>query len=116
MEGSDPKQFILLPGVARRRYRMLLEKQAAFVEASEASPYNVYVDGPDKKMGIIACGIAYNYLMESYPEGCEYPVLKIGQLLLEWLQECDRSPPCSYTTTKAFFLNVCAPIATPVAM
>ena len=31
MEGSDPKQLILLPGVARRRYRMLLEKQADFV-------------------------------------------------------------------------------------
>lgn len=79
MEGSDPKQFILLPGIARRRYKMLLEKQAGLVRASEASPYNVYADGPNKKMGIIACGIAYNYLMESYPEGCEYPVLKIGQ-------------------------------------
>ena len=79
MEGDDPKQFILLPGVARRRYRMLLEKQADLVRASESSPYNVYADGPDKRMGIIACGIAYNYLMESYPDGCEHPVLKIGQ-------------------------------------
>ncbi len=76
---DDPKQFILLPGIARKRYKMLLAKQELFVKASEESPYNKYTDGPNKKLGIIACGIGYNYLMENYPEGCEYPVLKIGQ-------------------------------------
>ncbi len=76
---EDPKQFILLPGIARKRYKMLLEKQSVFVKASEESPFNKYIDGPNKKMGIIACGIGYNYLMENYPDGCEYPVLKIGQ-------------------------------------
>lgn len=76
---DDPKQFILLPGIARKRYKLLLEKQSVFVKASEESPFNKYTDGPNKKMGIIACGIGYNYLMENYPEGCEYPVLKIGQ-------------------------------------
>ena len=30
-------------------------------------------------MGVIACGIAYNYLMENYPDGCPYPVLKVSQ-------------------------------------
>lgn len=77
--GDDPRQFILLPGNARKRYKALLEQQNAFIKASEESPYNTYTDGPDKKLGIIACGIGYNYLMESYPEGCEHPVLKIGQ-------------------------------------
>ena len=76
---EDPRQFVLLPGIARRRYKALLEHQADFIQASEASPYNRYIDGPNKKLGIIACGIGYNYLMENYPEGCEYPVLKIGQ-------------------------------------
>ena len=28
---------------------------------------------------IIACGIAYNYLAENYPDGCPHPVLKISQ-------------------------------------
>ncbi|MDR0989687.1 MAG: indolepyruvate ferredoxin oxidoreductase [Prevotellaceae bacterium] len=77
--GTDPSQYILLPGIARKRYKELLRKQFAFIEASENSPYNKYVDAPNKKMGIIACGIGYNYLMENYPDGCEYPVLKIGQ-------------------------------------
>ena len=92
---DDPKQFILLPGIARKRYKALLEKQEALIEASENSPYNRYIDGPDKKTGIVACGIAYNYLMENYPDGCEHPVLKIGQyplpskLLRQLADACD---------------------------
>ncbi|NCC10871.1 MAG: indolepyruvate ferredoxin oxidoreductase [Bacteroidia bacterium] len=92
---ADPKQFILLPGIARKRYKALLKQQDDFIKASEESPYNKYVDGPNKKMGIIACGIGYNYLMENYPEGCEYPVLKIGQYPLpqkqvsKLVEECD---------------------------
>jgi len=76
---EDPKQFILLPGIARKRYKLLLEKQDFLIKASEESPYNQYTDGINKKLGIVACGIGYNYLMENYPDGCEYPVLKIGQ-------------------------------------
>ena len=49
--GNDPKQFILLPGVARKRYKALLQHQADFVRASEESPYNKYIDGPDKRNG-----------------------------------------------------------------
>lgn len=92
---DDPKQFILLPGIARRRYKELLKAQEKFVKASEESPYNKYIDGPNKKLGIIACGIGFNYLMENYPEGCEYPVLKIGQYplpkkqLLQLVDACD---------------------------
>lgn len=92
---DDPRQFILLPGNARKRYKALLEQQDTFIKASEESPYNKYTDGPNKKLGIIACGIGYNYLMESYPEGCEHPVLKIGQYplpkkqLLKLVESCD---------------------------
>jgi len=93
--GEDPRQFILLPGNARKRYKMLLARQNEFVKASEESPYNSYIDGANKKMGIIACGIAYNYLMENYQKGCEYPVLKIGQYplpkkqLKQLVEACD---------------------------
>lgn len=76
---EDPRQFILLPGNARKRYKALLDRQKEFIKASEESPYNKLFDGPNRKMGIVACGIGYNYLMENYPDGCEYPVLKIGQ-------------------------------------
>ena len=54
---DDPRQFILLPGNARKRYKVLLQRQEEFIKASEESPYNRYVDGPNKKLGILACGI-----------------------------------------------------------
>lgn len=76
---TDKRQFVLLPAIARRNYQSLLGKQAAFEEEAEASPLNRYEDAADTSLGIIACGIAYNYVMENYPEGCPHPVLKIGQ-------------------------------------
>ena len=76
---ADKRQFVLLPAIARRNYQSLLGKQAAFEEEAEASSLNSYEDADDKTLGIIACGIGYNYLMENYPEGCPHPVLKIGQ-------------------------------------
>jgi len=77
---EDPNQFMLLPAIARKRYKHLLETQKYFEQESENSPFNVYQDGPDKTRGIIACGLAYNYLMENYQENsCPHPVLKISQ-------------------------------------
>ena len=76
----DPRQFILLPAIARRQYKGLLQKQKLFEEASESSSFNTYTDGSDKRMGIITFGIAINYLLENYPELIiPFPVLKIGQ-------------------------------------
>ncbi|MBU2650276.1 MAG: indolepyruvate ferredoxin oxidoreductase [Bacteroidetes bacterium] len=77
---SDPTQFILLPSIARKRYKLLLNRQDEFRYASENSGFNKYIDHPDKKLGIITTGIAFNYLRENYPGGkVPHPVLKIGQ-------------------------------------
>ena len=77
---SDPDQFILLPSIARKRYKGLLSNQQSFVEASEDSPFNVYTKTEDRSLGVIACGIAINYLKECYPGGVvPFPVLKISQ-------------------------------------
>ena len=75
----DKKQFILLPAIARKRYKILLEKQADFVRASEQSPYNKFVKGADNSLGIIACGITYNYLMEVFKGDCKHPIVKVSQ-------------------------------------
>ncbi len=73
------KQFILLPSIARKQYKNLLNLQPYFEEAARTSPYNFLTDGHNKSMGIIACGLAYNYLAENYPGGeFPYPVLKIA--------------------------------------
>jgi indolepyruvate ferredoxin oxidoreductase alpha subunit len=77
---DDLKQFILLPANARRRFTRLLQNQQHFLAATESSPYNVYLDGADKSLGIITAGIAFNYLLENYPDRViPYPVVKIGQ-------------------------------------
>ena len=77
---DDLRQFVLLPSIARQQYQKLLDKQPDLVRESEESGFNIYYDGEDKSRGIITTGIAYNYLMENYPEGkVPNPVLKIGQ-------------------------------------
>jgi indolepyruvate ferredoxin oxidoreductase alpha subunit len=77
---ENKKQFILLPGNARVFYRELLAKQPKFEEEAIISKYNKFADAEDKSLGIIASGIAYNYLMENYVgKKCPYPVLKISQ-------------------------------------
>ncbi|MCK4466308.1 MAG: indolepyruvate ferredoxin oxidoreductase, partial [Bacteroidales bacterium] len=77
---EDPKQFVLLPSVARVRYKHLLSNQQNFGEESDGSGFNQYYDSEDKSLGIIACGIAYNYLMENYPgRNINHPVLKLSQ-------------------------------------
>lgn len=75
---DDPNQFMLLPAISRQRYKKLLAAQPAFEQAAEQSPFNVYHDGADTSRGIIACGLAYNYVMENYQEGCPHPLLKLS--------------------------------------
>ena len=89
------QRYILLPALARQRYRKLIAAQETFEQASEASPYNIYYDAPDKSLGIIATGIAFNYLSENYSDGFKHPVLKIAQYpvptekLARLVDECD---------------------------
>ncbi len=77
---EDPRQFVLLPAIARKRYKYLLSVQDALEKESEDSPYNTITEGTDKSVGFIACGLAYNYLMEvMVREGLDHPVLKVTQ-------------------------------------
>ncbi len=77
---TNPTQFQLIPIHARKRYQHLVNIQSDTRESSENSYYNVFLEGKDHTMGIIASGIAYNYLMENFEAGeCPYPVLKITQ-------------------------------------
>ncbi len=93
---GNKTQFVLLPSNARVEYKELLVKQKSFEEESENTVYNKYIDGPDKKTGIVACGIAYNYLVENYEDlKCPHPVVKISQYPLprkkleKLFNECD---------------------------
>jgi len=94
---SDLRQFVLLPAIARKNYKQLIGTQAGLEVASEESEFNQYIDGEDKKMGIITTGIAYNYLMENFQDKeLKHPVLKIGQYpiprkqVMKIVNECEK--------------------------
>jgi indolepyruvate ferredoxin oxidoreductase alpha subunit len=76
---SDPERFILLPEIARRSYDDLVGRQPDLVRESESSPFNAFVDGSDRSFGIIACGIAINYVLDAFDGRCPHPLLKLGQ-------------------------------------
>ena len=76
---EQPRQWVLMPGNSRLRYKALIDDCARLENEAVRSPFNRYTEGPDRHLGIIACGIARNYLMENYPEGCPHPVLEIAQ-------------------------------------
>ena len=88
--------WVLLPANARRRNDHVTAQQAELEEAAASSTYNIYMEGQDRSLGIIASGIAFNYVMECFPTGCPYPVLKISQyplpkkLVRRMLGECTR--------------------------
>ena len=75
---TDPRQFVLLPAIARKKYRALLGIYDAIASDELLLARNTYCDGTDKSLGIITTGIAYNYLMENFEEGgFKHPILKI---------------------------------------
>ncbi len=75
-ERGDPKQWILLPVNARRQYRHLLEQQQTLQRHTRESPFNrLSLHGP---RGIIASGVAHNYVREALEADHSYSILKIG--------------------------------------
>lgn len=73
------EQWVLMPGISRRRYPLLIEDYRRLEEESARSPFNRYEDAADHSLGIIASGVTYNYLTELFPDGVPFPVLKIAQ-------------------------------------
>jgi indolepyruvate ferredoxin oxidoreductase, alpha subunit len=74
---ADPVQFVLLPAIARRRYRNLLSSYEALRYDNRLTRNNRFTDGEKRDLGVIACGIAYNYLMENITPDSGIPVLRI---------------------------------------
>jgi indolepyruvate ferredoxin oxidoreductase, alpha subunit len=93
---ADPHQFVLLPSIARKRYRNLLTVYESLRYDNRLSKFNSFTDGKDRKLGVITCGIAYNYLMENFSGSKPgFPVLKIAaypfpkELIKNIFDRCD---------------------------
>jgi indolepyruvate ferredoxin oxidoreductase alpha subunit len=74
------QDWTLLPVNARRRFRLLLEKQAEMVRLSEESRFNrIHLNEDSHSLGVIASGIAHNYVLEGLGDATENPsILKIA--------------------------------------
>lgn len=92
---SKTNQWVLMPGNSKRRYPQLIADFERLKEESEKSPYNKYVEGKDRRLGIIASGIGFNYLNEAFGGKCPFPVVKISQyplpekMIARLADECD---------------------------
>ncbi|MFZ2286869.1 MAG: thiamine pyrophosphate-dependent enzyme [Bacteroidales bacterium] len=62
---SDPRQFVLLPAIARKQYRALTSLFTKLSDDPVLAGYNRLSGGSGRGTGIITCGIAFNYLMEN---------------------------------------------------
>ncbi|MBN2199680.1 MAG: indolepyruvate ferredoxin oxidoreductase [Candidatus Aminicenantes bacterium] len=74
------QDWTLLPSNARRRFQQLLKRQRELLAASEASAFNALTLNPsDRGLGVIATGIAWNYVQENLRGLASTPsLLKIG--------------------------------------
>ncbi len=72
------KHWILLPAIARRNYVGLIDKLPQMVQDAEQSKFSKLESLEGKGMGVIACGIAYNYVKEAEPTGVS-AILKVSQ-------------------------------------
>jgi indolepyruvate ferredoxin oxidoreductase alpha subunit len=74
------RDWTLLPVNARRRFRAVLDSQAAMVRLSEESGFNsLSLNDKDRSLGILASGIAFNYVQENLPSLKTPPsLLKVG--------------------------------------
>ena len=72
-------QYVLLPANARKRNKILIENYELIRFDQRLSKYNKFIDGKDRELGIVATGIAFNYLMENLSNTDKnYPVLKVS--------------------------------------
>jgi len=76
---GNPRQWVLMPVNSRMRNRELIACYDRLSEESEHSPYNRLIPGKDTSLGIVASGIAFNYLSELFPDGIPFPTVQIGQ-------------------------------------
>jgi indolepyruvate ferredoxin oxidoreductase alpha subunit len=85
--------WTLVPAIARSRYAALLAAQPRLLEDAQKSPHNkLRLAG---RRGVIACGIAHNYLLEANDGPGDLSILKIGHypipvaLIRELMDHCD---------------------------
>jgi indolepyruvate ferredoxin oxidoreductase alpha subunit len=87
---------VLLPANANKRNVIVTTQQEQLETDACNSAYNIYIEGHDHSLGILASGIGFNYVNECFPQGSPYPILKISQyplpkkLVRRLMDECEQ--------------------------
>ena len=94
---ADTSRFALIPMNARKQFDKLINKKSLLVEYASNSGLNQLKISEEKSLGIIACGIAYNYVMENISDNeAFYSILKISQyplpkkMIKRLYEHCDK--------------------------
>lgn len=93
---KSPRQWVLMPAVSRERNKVVVRQFEELKRLSAESPFNQFTDAPDHRLGIVASGIAVNYLKEAFPDGIPYPTVKISQyplpadMIRKLFDQCER--------------------------
>lgn len=71
---KNAQKYVMIPGHARLRRRLVLERLRRLTDHAETFPFNS-IEWGSKKAGIITSGIAYQYAKEVFPD---FSFLKLG--------------------------------------
>ena len=72
---KNPGKFVMMPAMAKARHVVVEERTKKEIEWAETAPINT-VEYNDKKIGVIAAGITYQYAKEALGDKASY--LKLG--------------------------------------
>ena len=72
---KEPTRWVMVPGNAKRRLPLQLQREIDLLAVSEASDLNVLENGSDRRIGVVTSGPAYMHTRETLPQA---PVLKLG--------------------------------------
>jgi indolepyruvate ferredoxin oxidoreductase alpha subunit len=75
----DTAKYVMVPGNARRRHPVIEERIEKLIDFAETLPFN-RVEMAETSLGIVTCGVAYQYAKEVFPAasflhlGMTYPL------------------------------------------
>jgi len=71
----DISRYVMVPGNARNRLPLMLERDQQLADYAEHCDLNRLVPGSDPRIGFVTSGAAFCHVRESFPDA---PVLKLG--------------------------------------
>lgn len=89
----NPAKYVMVPGNARKKHPVIEERIGLLSEFAETFSFN-RVEWGDRKLGIVTCGVAYQYAKEIFPDasilrlGMTYPLP--SELLRNFAGQVDR--------------------------